>query len=121
MADLFASEGGAGPAVKTYELTTLADVYESVPVDKIMLCMREIAEGMVLAKQMAQLVMSGAEALAPGPSVSLFWPGSCQWVDDGKEDKAISIIDDASGETALTLEVTKAPITHKEPTSHEIP
>lgn len=93
---------------KTYELTTLRDVYEKVPADKLALCMREIADGMEHAKALEQMMNAAADAITPGASAATIWPDSCTWVDDGKEDKTINVHDAATGEEAFTLEVRKS-------------
>lgn len=94
--------------MNTYELTTLRDVYEKIPADKLALCMREIAEGMEHAKQLEALMDAAASGLADGVSVSTLWPVACTWIDDGKEDKTINVIDATTGEEGFTLEVRKS-------------
>lgn len=92
----------------SYKLSTLRDVYERVPADKIAVCMREIAEGMEHAKSLEQLIDASAGVLQPGASVATIWPDVCEWIDDGKEDKTISVTDAATGEAGFTFEVRKS-------------
>lgn len=91
-----------------YKLTTLRDVYEKVPADKLALCMREIAEGMEHAKALEQLMDVSASAIQPGASAATIWPDVCEWIDDGKEDKTINVSDATTGEEAFTFEVRKS-------------
>ena len=93
---------------KSYRLTTLRDVYERVPADKLALCMREIAEGMEHAKALEQLMDASASAIQPGASAATIWPDVCEWIDDGKEDKTINVTDAATGEAGFTFEVRKS-------------
>lgn len=63
-----------------YQLTTLRDVFEKVPHDKIELCMNEIARSMVLARSLHGVV----QALCPHEQVIGLWPETSEWIDDGK-------------------------------------
>jgi hypothetical protein len=92
----------------TYKLTTLRDVYEQVPADKLALCMREIAEGMEHAKALQELMNATVEHLHPGATAATIWPDACEWIDDGKEDKTINVTDAATGEAGFTFEVRKS-------------
>lgn len=91
-----------------YKLTTLRDVYEKVPAEKLALCMREIAEGMEHAKALEALMSAAGESLDHSSSVSTIWPDECVWIDDGKEDKTIKVFGQESGEHAFTYQVTKS-------------
>ena len=81
----------------TYKLTTLRDVYEQVPADKLALCMREIAESMEHAKALQELMSAAsrgtaaADAVTAGADAVTIWEESCEWIDDGKEDKTIRV------------------------------
>ena len=44
-----------------YKLTTLRDVYEQVPADKLALCMREIAEGIGVSNQATSMTLGRLE------------------------------------------------------------
>ena len=90
---------------KTYELRTLKDVYEQVPPEKIELCMREIAEGMVLARELAELMNATAKVIDKDAAPQGIWPEACTWIDDGKEEKTINVIDEATGQQAFSLKV----------------
>ncbi|MEY5098599.1 MAG: hypothetical protein RJA36_1318 [Pseudomonadota bacterium] len=92
----------------TYELTTLRDVYEKVPADKIALCMREIADGMAQAKALEEFMSASADAIAPGASAATIWPDSCTWIDDGAEDKTINVHDASTDQNMFTFKVSKS-------------
>lgn len=82
----------------SYKLTTLNDVYEQVPADKIALCMSEIARGMEYAKQL--------EALVGGTKLALQMP--CEWIDDGMTNQTMNVTD-MSGQDIFTFEAKSAP------------
>jgi hypothetical protein len=71
-----------------YQLTTLRDVFEKVPVDKIELCMSEIARSMVLAKNLHGL----AQSLSPTEKVVAVWPETSEWIDDGKGVVGVDVV-----------------------------
>jgi hypothetical protein len=86
----------------TYTLSTLADVYNTVPIDKILLCMKEIADGMLHAKRIEELM------IASGDVSELQWPRQCQWLDDGKTNCSIRIHDGVNQEDSVLMEFKKA-------------
>ena len=104
---------------KTYELRTLKDVYEQVPLEKIELCMREIAEGMVLARKLVELMNATAKAIDKDAAPQDIWPEACTWIDDGKEEKTINVTDAATGQQAFSLEVRAAQDTRVESTRQD--
>ena len=61
-----------------YELSTLRDVFDKVPADRIVDCLTELAVGMARAKHMHEL---GVEAT--GGAIGIAWPETVTWVDDG--------------------------------------
>ena len=67
----------------TYKLTTLRDVFEQVPVDRIEQCMAEAARAMVQARLLADALNAAGSAIA-APGMALFWPEVCEWTDDGE-------------------------------------
>ena len=92
----------------TYELTTLRDIYEKVPADKLRLCLREIADGMEHARSLEELMNASADAMPRGFSAATIWPDSCTWVDDGREDKTIIVHDADTKKEVFTFEVKKS-------------
>lgn len=91
-----------------YQLTTLRDVFEQVPADKIELCMREIAQGMVQARALHEILAATAEALTPGQKAGLEWPIKCTWIDDNKGTVTVQGVTDDSEEPLFTLESRRA-------------
>lgn len=68
-----------------YQLTTLKDVFDKVPADRIKVCLHELAVAMRQAKAMAELLGATTSALA-GQEVgcAVQWPETSTWIDDGK-------------------------------------
>jgi len=79
----------------TYQLTTLADVFNKVPADKIELCMAEIGLAMALAK-----------ATSIDLEVQMVWPEVTEWIDDGKGEVGFDLVD-ANGQNILAATITK--------------
>lgn len=74
----------------TYRLTTLKDVFDQVPADRIEACMAELARGFVYAKECQQFVGDGFDLCAP-----FEWTDDVQQsltidVQDGNQEKVIS-------------------------------
>ena len=86
-----------------YKLTTLRDVYERVPQDKIEICMREIAQGMLQARGVQSILTAAAEAMEPGTEAKVEWPAECTWIDDDTGTVGVQVVDDVSDEPLLTL------------------
>lgn len=88
-------------SAKHYELTTIQDILDKVPADRIQECCREIGQGLAQAALMRDLATScGAEI------IGIQWP--IVWADDGKHEvDAILSAKDENGETTeiLRLEV----------------
>lgn len=62
----------------TYEISTLRDVFDKVPADRIVDCLTELAVGMERAKKMHNLWQAST-----GGSGGIEWPETITWVDDG--------------------------------------
>ena len=71
----------------TYQLTTLKDVFDKVPPDRIEACLAEVARGMVYAKHLGELA---GEPLA--------WQEPCEWTDDGLTNQTITVQDTLGGD-----------------------
>ena len=92
---------------KTYKLTTLSDVFEQVPTERIAACMAEMANAMKMARLAGGLMHSAAAALAPGGACRLEWPEVCEWTDD--DDKTMEItFSDGQSDEVLTLTTQQA-------------
>lgn len=74
----------------TYRLTTLKDVFEQVPKDKLETCLSEIARGMLYAHELSEIA-----------GQRLQWQEPCEWIDDDKTDQTIDVQDSDTGQTAL--------------------
>lgn len=62
-----------------YELTTISDIWQKVPLDKIELCCAELAQALIAMK----LGLDAMNAAAPGSaSIRKTWT----WVDDDKSE-----------------------------------
>lgn len=61
-----------------YKLTTIKDIFDQVPVDRIQGCMNELADGMIQAKEFGEAMKLIAT------EVECEWPEFITWVDDKK-------------------------------------
>ena len=61
-----------------YELSTLRDVFDKVPADRIVDCLTEIAVSMERAKRMHNLWQAST-----GGAGGIAWPETMTWIDDG--------------------------------------
>lgn len=84
----------------TYKLSTLRDVFEKVPPEKMRLCLREMADAMEQAHALRDLIVGTSEEL--GGDAGILWPDECEWIDDGTEDKTISIVNGATDQVEFT-------------------
>lgn len=75
---------------KTYELTTIVDIFEKVPSDRIPACMEELAVGLTAAKKLVEDSGLPPEAVTMAPIQ--------KWVDDGKEVIGVAIHNRDTGE-----------------------
>lgn len=66
-----------------YQFTTIKDIFETVPVDKIPVCLKELGALMVQAKAMDKAMCLAAE-LETGekPEKAFDWPEPVTWIDD---------------------------------------
>ena len=68
-----------------YQLTTLKDIFDKVPADRIKTCMDELAVAMQHAKVMSALLEFGlAEVSGQKVEDIVQWPETSMWIDDGK-------------------------------------
>lgn len=91
-----------------YKLKTLRDVYEQIPADKLHLCLREIADGMLHVKALAELFDAAASTTEPGASAHTSWGEECEWIDDGKEDQTINVTCTGSDDVAFVYSTKKS-------------
>ena len=68
-----------------YQLTTIKDIFDKVPADRIKTCMDELAIAMQQAKSMSKLLEFGlAEVSGQKVEDIVQWPETSVWIDDGK-------------------------------------
>jgi hypothetical protein len=82
-----------------YQLTTIKDVFDKVPTDKIELCLKELAAGIVHAKGVNDLMCTAVEVL-DGKKIekAIEWPETCTWIDDDQGEIDLSFVsEDGSG------------------------
>ena len=85
-----------------YQLTTIKDIFDNVPADKIELCMKELAVGIIQAKSMNNLFCKVAGALqGEQPDRAVEWPETCTWIDDDKGEIDLSFV----GEDGESIEL----------------
>lgn len=67
-----------------YQLTTIKDIFDQIPADRIEACLSELAVAMRQAKEIAALIGATAADLAEQEiDCQVVWPDSCTWADDG--------------------------------------
>lgn len=79
-----------------YELTTLQDVFDKIPADKIEFCLQEIGEGLARSKMIVEgmKVMLGNEWR--DEMMNMQWPMT--WIDDDGSHGEIQLYDKTSGD-----------------------
>ena len=75
-----------------YEISTLRDVFDKVPANRILDCLTELAAGMERAKHMHELSVE-----TTGGAIGIAWPETVTWVDDGAGHIELHYHGDASG------------------------
>ena len=63
-----------------YKLSTLRDVFNQIPEDKIDVCLRELA-----------VMMLHSKFIERSSGITIIWPDSIEWIDDDKGDIKINI------------------------------
>jgi hypothetical protein len=88
---------------KTYELTTIRDIFEKVPADRIKLCCEELGTLLSVNKEtVALLEMIGEDIGCPMP---FKFGDTLKWIDDGKGE--LNAKYSAGGEPLLTVAVNR--------------
>ena len=91
-----------------YELVTIRDIFEKVPVERIADCCEELGQMMTQARYQLQLLESAAVVL--GEEINMAeafkFPDSITWADDGKGEIKTSMVD---GEGAQLLSIVARP------------
>jgi hypothetical protein len=79
-----------------YKLTTLKDVFELVPADRIKACLLELATAMERAKAMRELLeLVGSAVTEKAVVCEMQWPESVTWIDDGAGELGLVYRDDS--------------------------
>lgn len=77
----------------TYRLVTLKDVFDKVPADRIIDCMRELGILLSQSANMRNLIcaMAESENIDIDPAEAMRMPYEIVWIDDGKVELTLSI------------------------------
>lgn len=87
----------------SYELTTIRDIFEKVPTDRIQDCCRELGTMLAQSKALSDLLEAAGESLdQPAELVRLKMPDTVTWTDDGKGELTTTV--HCAGEEVLRLE-----------------
>ena len=70
--------------MKTYEIRTLADIYNLPTMEAMETCLDELTASMIQARATNDLICASAEALGHGINKAIQWPEVSKWIDDGK-------------------------------------
>lgn len=82
---------------KTYRFSTLNELLDAVPADRVEACVDELGVIMVKTAHLRGLIAAAAQLedpTAPVPSVRL--PDPFEWIDDGKQQLEIKLGDTAT-------------------------
>lgn len=79
---------------KKYQIRTIADIFNTVPADKVKLCMAEIAEGIALASESCNLArLLQPELVGKSNAEIMQWAEMTEWIDDGKGECGFDCVD----------------------------
>jgi len=98
------------PTNLSYKFSTLQELVDLVPADRIKACMEELGTVMAAAKMSTELTWAVAKSLAeadgkelpPQPAQLLKLPTSFEWMDDGKRELTARMVDD-TGNTFFSV------------------
>jgi hypothetical protein len=76
-----------------YKFSTLKEIFDTVPPDKLELCMTEIGRGLAYAAQTRALINAAA-----GDVEAVDFSGECVWIDDGLRNVDVTVLDKDGGE-----------------------
>lgn len=93
----------------TYELSTIRDIFDKVPSDRIQDCCRELGTLLAQSKALAELVRVTADTMGIDENEPLMkMPESFTWVDDGKGEIVTRV---CSGEDNELMRLESRPAT----------
>jgi len=82
-----------------YEITTLKDIFDKVPADRIKACLHELAIAMEQTKAMRDLLNAAGNAIhEDSGDIDFVWPEKTTWVDDGKGEIDLKFTDSTGTE-----------------------
>lgn len=95
-------------SAQQYELTTIRDILEKVPVERIADCCKEIGQALIQSRYQLQLVQAAAVALGEEIDMAeaLRFPDSITWTDDDKGEIETGVVD---GDGAQLLSIVARP------------
>ncbi|MCP5008831.1 MAG: hypothetical protein GY942_02505 [Aestuariibacter sp.] len=74
-----------------YELSSIKDVFDNVPTDKVDICLAELAAGIKQAQTVRDVLKDFAGAVTGDREHSqALWPETCTWIDDDKGEITIN-------------------------------
>ena len=89
-----------------YKITTIRDIFNKVPTDKVEQCMKELATGIIQAQSMNELFCDVAGALqGERPDYAVEWPETSIWIDDDKGEIDLSFVGDDGTSIELKTKV----------------
>jgi hypothetical protein len=84
--------------VNKYELSTIKDIFDKVPTDRIDVCLSEIGEGIKKAQNIRNAMKDIAFSLTGNSENSqAIWPDVSTWIDDGKGDVTVNTTIEITG------------------------
>lgn len=90
-----------------YELTTLKDVFDKVPADRIETCLHELSVAMCEAKALSGAMDCVAKGrLGDGAECTLLWPDTSIWEDDGAGEITLNVVDKAGDNPLFSCKIT---------------
>lgn len=87
----------------SYELTTIRDIFEKVPADRIQDCCRELGTLLAQSKALSDLLEAAGNSIGHSAEVArMKMPDTITWTDDGKGELTSTV--HCAGEEVLRLE-----------------
>lgn len=84
---------------ETYKLTTIREIFEKVPTDRIQDCCRELGTLLAQSKALAELIQTTAEGIGvEDGDLIMRMPDIYTWVDDGKGEITTRVCTDEDGD-----------------------
>lgn len=82
-----------------YELTTIKDIFDKVPVDRIEACLDELAKIIIQSKHLNNSMCEAVNLINGNkPDNAITWPDMITWIDDGKGELIARVLTDDNDE-----------------------